>query len=167
MLAALRAVGAMTKSAYDAEIARTAARWLARVTPSTKNFVWIYAYANPADTAEDAAAALAAEASFQPVPRFKPLSLADEAIGRAYRFGGRTDDAIVALGRAASSCFPLDHPIEHTRAHFELGMAREAKGDLAGACDAYAVVAKRWGKAKPRSVTFGKARARMAALNCK
>jgi serine/threonine-protein kinase len=166
MLAAERAVGAITKSAYDAEIARTAERWSHRVTPSTRNFIWIYAYANPTETPADAAAALAVQPGFLPVPRFKPLSLADEAIGRTYALGGRIDDALVTLERAARSCFPLDHPIEHTQAHYELGMAREAKGDLAGACTAYAVVAKRWGKAKPKSVTAGRALARMGALKC-
>jgi eukaryotic-like serine/threonine-protein kinase len=167
MLTAERAVGAITKSAYDAEIARTVERWTARATPSTRNFIWVYAQANPVETASDAAAALAAQSGFLPVPRFMPLSLADEAVGRTYALGGRTDDAIVTLERAAHSCFPLDHPIEHTHAQYELGVAREAKGDVAGACAAYAVVTQRWGKAKPRSVTAARSSSRVAALKCK
>jgi serine/threonine-protein kinase len=167
MLAARRAVGAISRGTYDAEIARTVARWKARTTPSTRNFVWIYAYANPVESAADATSALTVQADYLPVPRFKPLSLADEAIGRTYRYGGRIDDAVTTLERASRSCFPLNHPIEHTRAHYELGMALEAKHDVPGACAAYAVVAQRWGKARPRSVTAGRALARMNALRCK
>jgi eukaryotic-like serine/threonine-protein kinase len=167
MLAARRAVGAISPSTYDAEIARTVERWKARATPSTRSFVWIYAYANPAESADDAAAALAVQGPFLPMPKFKPLSLADEAIGRTYALGGRTDDALATLERASLSCFPLDHPIEHTHAYYELGMTREAKGNVPGACAAYAVVKQRWGKAKPRSVTAERATRRMAALRCK
>ena len=167
MLASLRVVGAITKSAYDAEIARSVERWSSRATPSTRNFIWIYTYAVTAETPEDAAFALAERAKFEPLPKYKPLSLVDAAIGRTYLLGGRTADAIASLERATRDCFPVDHPIEHTRAHYYLGQAREAKGDVAGACAAYAVVRDRWGKAKPRSVTAKSAIARMAALKCR
>jgi len=166
MLEARLRAGAITRAAYDAELARTVDRWTGRVAPAVRNFVWIHAYAVPAETAAEAKVAVAHEAEFDPLPRFKPLSLADEAVGRTYALAGRTDDAIAALERATRSCFPLEHPIEHTRAHYFLGLAREAKGDAAGACAAYGVVRARWGDAKPRSVTGELAAARAAALRC-
>ena len=49
---------------------------------------------------------------------------------------GRSDLRGASLERATRDCFPVDHPIEHTRAHYYLGQAREAKGDVAGACAA-------------------------------
>jgi serine/threonine-protein kinase len=47
-------------------------------------------------------------------------------------------------------------------------MAREAKHDTKGACEAYGVVRERWGRGKPKSpsTTAQKALARMAALKC-
>jgi serine/threonine protein kinase/tetratricopeptide (TPR) repeat protein len=166
MLAARLKVGALSRGDYDAEIDRTVARWSERATPATRSFVWIYTFATPAETPADARAALARLGPFEPVPRFKPLSLADEAIGRTYLLAGRTDDALAALERATRSCFPLDHPMEHTRAHYALGLAREAKGDVDGACAAYRVVRRRWGGAHPRSITADLAAARVAALRC-
>jgi serine/threonine-protein kinase len=100
------------------------------------------------------------------MPRFKPLSLADEAVGRTYLLAGRADDALVTLERATRSCFPLEHPIEHTRASYALGLAWEAKGDTGAACAAYRVVRRRWGDAHPRSITADLAAARIAALKC-
>jgi len=47
-----------------------------------------------------------------------------------------------------------------------LGKAREATGDKAGACAAYAVVLRRWGHATPRSVTADEARAHARRVGC-
>jgi hypothetical protein len=112
MLAARLRIGDLSRADYDAEIAKTVARWTARASPSTRNFVWIYAYATPTETPADAEIAVARRADFEPVPKFKPLSLADEAIGRTYLLAGRTDDAVTTLSRATQSCYPLDFPIE-------------------------------------------------------
>jgi eukaryotic-like serine/threonine-protein kinase len=54
--------------------------------------------------------------------------------------------------------------IDHVHGIFALGEAREHAGDVAGARAAYEEVLRRWGKAKPRSVTADKARARLARL---
>ena len=166
MLAARLRVNAITRAEYDAELAKTVQSWTSRVPPTTRSFVWMYAYANPAETAIDAQVAVAREPEFDPLSRFKPLSLADEAIGRAYALAGRTDDAIATLTRATHTCFPVDFPIEHTRAHYFLGVAEEAKGDVPAACAAYRVVRERWGEARPRSVTAELAAARITALKC-
>ena len=166
MLVARRRAGLLSQAAYTAEIRKTVDRWLGRVTPATRNFVWIYGYVEPSETPDDARLAIAERARFEPVPKFKPLSLADEAIGRVYALAGQPDLALPALERATRSCFPLDHPMKYVRAHYELGLVREAKGDRDGACDAYGVVRSHWGEAKPKSVTFELALARINALKC-
>jgi serine/threonine-protein kinase len=166
MLAAAVRGGAMTPEASARELARIVKRWDARVDPSVRNFIWIYAYASPAETARDAASALAALPTYAPLPPYKPESLVDSDIGRTYMLAGKVDEAVPFLERASNNCFPLDHPIESTRAHYFLGLAREAKHDTKGACEAYGVVRDRWGAAKPPSVTGQKALARIAALKC-
>jgi serine/threonine-protein kinase len=57
-------------------------------------------------------------------------------------------------------------PFGHVHAALDLGRALEAKNDTPGACDAYAKVLARFGKAKPRSVSAEAARARRSALRC-
>ena len=69
------------------------------------------------------------------------------------------------LTAATQSCTALDFPWEHTRAHYWLGLAREALHQ-AGACDAYRVVVQRWGKASPPSITAKNALGKMKALGC-
>ena len=156
--------GALSAQAYESQMARAVADWEKRVNPQIRNFIWIDAFAAPTETPEEATAALARLGAYQPLPPFKPLSLADEAIGRTFALAGKNDDARAALERATHSCFPIDHPIEQTRAHYFLGLVREAGGDAPGACAAYRVVRDRWGAAKPRLVTAQKAMARIAAL---
>jgi serine/threonine protein kinase len=166
MLATRLHAGAMTQAAYDHELARTVARWQARVVPHLRNFIWNYAYAVPAETADEARLALEKRAPYEPLPPYTPLTLVGADLGRTYFLAGRIDDAVATLERATKNCFPVDHPLENTRAQYFLGLAREAKSDAAGACAAYGVVRDRWGHAKPRSVTAQKAMARMAALGC-
>ncbi len=166
MLAARLRVGALSRVEYEAELAKTVERWTGRTAPATRNFVWIYAYATPAETPADARTALARIADFEPVPKFKPLSLADEAIGRTYLLAGRTEEAIAALERATRDCFPVDHPIEHTRAHYFFLVSRARRRDVSRACATYRVVRERWGGARPRSITGDLAVARLAALKC-
>jgi serine/threonine-protein kinase len=158
--------GAITRAQFQTARAQTLKKWASRVEGDLRSFLWIYAYAAPAETPADAADAMAAIPDFAPLPAYKPLTLADAAIGRAYLLAGRVDDAIPPLETAARSCFIVDHPIESTRAHLWLGEAREAKGDKAGACAEYAVVRERWENAKPRPVTMERAAAHMTALGC-
>jgi hypothetical protein len=79
---------------------------------------------------------------------------------------GDADAALPALTRAAATCVAFDFPIASVRAQLFLGLAREAKGDTAGACAAYGEVIARWhGATKSRTVI--KARERATALGCK
>ena len=90
----------------------------------------------------------------------------DGIAGRTLLRGGRAADAIAPLRVAAARCDATEYPFEHTRAHLWLGQALEATGDKPGACDAYAVVLKRWGEARPASVTAATARERATKLAC-
>jgi tetratricopeptide (TPR) repeat protein len=86
--------------------------------------------------------------------------------GRALVLAGRIDEAIVRLENSISVCRGLTMAFRGTRSAYFLGMAREAKGNRDGACDAYRIVVSRWGHAKPRSVTGERALARARALGC-
>jgi serine/threonine-protein kinase len=94
------------------------------------------------------------------------MTLVDTAVGTTFLLGDRGDDALTWLEGATRSCHALDFPFEHTRAHYALGLAREAKRDAKGACAAYQVVVDRWGKTRPPSVTADRASARMKGLAC-
>ncbi len=166
MLASLLRAGAFGQRTFDEELARTLERWDRTIEPPSKPFIWIDAYAVPAETPADAQVAMAAREHYLPVPEYAPLALDEAAVGRVYLLAGRTAEALPVLARAAGSCFPLDHPIEHTRAAAFLGRAYEASGDVAKACAAYDVVRARWGSAKPRSVTAADALQRSVALHC-
>jgi predicted Zn-dependent protease len=86
--------------------------------------------------------------------------------GRTLLQGGRIDEAIAQLHDSTLACTAFIEPIVHTQAYLWLGEALEKKGDLKGACDAYAVVASRWGHATPRSTTAHEAQERADALGC-
>src|SRR5262249_7445959 len=90
----------------------------------------------------------------------------EEASGRVHLLAGGAEDATAHLRAAAAACDALLSPIESTRAHAELGLALEAKGDTAGACAEYAAVLARWRHLKPRSISREKADARAKALRC-
>jgi eukaryotic-like serine/threonine-protein kinase len=158
--------GRLTEDTYRVELARTVERWEKAIEPPSRPFIWVDAFALPAESTDDANAALAARERYLPIPVYAPLSLDEAAIGRVYLLAGRAAEALPVLERAVRSCFPLDHPLEHTHAAAFLGRAREATGDPAGACAAYDVVRARWGNAKPRSATATDALQRAAALGC-
>jgi serine/threonine-protein kinase len=88
-------------------------------------------------------------------------------LGEVYRLAGRLDDALPLLEAGARSCMTAYEPLWHVRAAFHLAQARDAKGDAAGACEAYGAVLARWGAASPRSTTAEQARARLRALKCR
>lgn len=162
---ALRA-GQLTRVEFAQKRAEWARAWEHKVTRDFRSYVWAHGYAATAETPEEAREAIAAMAAYEPLPSFFPKTLLEASLGSMFFLGGRNDEAATWLERAAKSCRVLELPIEHTRAHLWLGLAREAKGDKAGACAAYRVVRERWGKAKPRSVTAEKAAERMRAAGC-
>ncbi|WP_394834368.1 protein kinase [Pendulispora rubella] len=124
---------------------------------------WMLAYGESAKTRDDANDAL----------RILPEDATEEGldfsgrftVGRVYLLSGHAEKAIPFLDRAASACYAVIFPLEHTSANLHLGLAREQIGDVAAACAAYEVVLKRWGK-EPRSVSARRARERYGALGC-
>lgn len=125
-------------------------------------------YAVAVETPAEAREALAALDRYGRPPPYAedPRSDVTGAIGRTLLLGGRVDEALPMLERAAKACYSVRLPIEHVRASFFLGEARGAKGDVAGACAAYRAVLDRWDAARPRSVTAERARAQSKALAC-
>jgi serine/threonine-protein kinase len=166
LLAAALKAGKLARGDFGTQRAEWVRNWERKVTRDFKFYVWAHGYAGTVETADDAREALAALPAFEPIASFFPRTLVESSIGVTYLLGGRADEAVSWLDRAAKSCRVLELPVEHTRAHLWLGMAREAKGDKPGACAAYRVVRDRWGKAKPRSVTAEKAAERMRAAGC-
>ncbi len=129
---------------------------------------WVLGYATPASTRDEALEALAAAP--QPLPRVPTNQFHREGFGdpgKVLLLAGRSAEALPLLRVAASSCSALAAPLDHTWANLNLGLALEAVGDASGACVAYQVVLDRWGSAKPRSVSAGRARARSGALGCR
>jgi serine/threonine-protein kinase len=86
-------------------------------------------------------------------------------IGIALARAGQHARAVPWLRRAASSCRGWSMK-RYVDAHRWLGESLEATGDVKGACDAYGFVVRRWGTAKPRSVTAERAKERARALRC-
>jgi serine/threonine-protein kinase len=167
-IAVLRRGGVLAAS--DAEAQRTArvTWWEAHGQRTWHSLIWSTQYADGVETAEEARAAVAV------LPRYAPLLPAaleprmniDGAVGRTLLLAGRAGEALPHLERAARQCYGLRFPVEHVRASFDLGQAREATGQRDGACAAYRAVLDRWGEARPRSLTAERARERMRTLGC-
>jgi eukaryotic-like serine/threonine-protein kinase len=158
--------GRLTRADYLSRRAALLKSWTARVTPVSKNFLWLHVWARASGDAESAREAVAALPGYPPPPPFRPETSVDLDVGRTFLLAGDPGSAIRWLSPFTRSCTRFDHPIEHTRAFLELGRAHEQKGDTKSACAAYQVVIDRWGKAKPRSVTADAARERMKGLGC-
>jgi serine/threonine-protein kinase len=139
--------------------------WHARVLPNWHPYVWIDVQARAADDEESARVAVT-ELEGRSISPFNPLVPADARAGAAFALAGRWREATQYLDRAVHACDAVARPIEHTRASYFLGLAREHDGDTKGACAAYAAVIEHWKDARPRSVTFEKAAAHALALRC-
>jgi serine/threonine-protein kinase len=169
LCAAAFKAGKMTRAELGDRRAEWMRRWTARAARYYRPHLWMHGFAETVETeadAREALSALDAQGGAATIPVFAPRALSEEAIGRTYLLAGRADEALPWLDRATRSCAVLEQPMAHTRAHLWLGMAREARHDKDGACAAYRVVAARWGKARPRSVTADKAADRARALGC-
>ena len=166
LLAAALHAGKLARPDFTARRAEWVRGWEHKAPRELRRYLWAHGFAATVETAEDAREALAALPAFEPLPVFYPRSLAEASVGRTFLLGGKPEEGLRWLERAARSCKVLELPVEHTRAHLWLGMAREAQGDKAGACAAYRVVRDRWGKAKPRSVTWEATAKRMRAAGC-
>jgi len=159
--------GELTQAAFEAKRRAWLDLWRKKTSGAYASFLWIFAYAEPAETHDEATLALAALPDYAPIPPFAPQSIATAIVGETYWLADRPEDALPLLRRAAASCIALMEPVGHTRVQLVLGQALEARGDHEGACDAYGVVLQRWGHAKPASITAAKARERSLALGCK
>lgn len=126
----------------------------------------MHGYAAMVDSVADARAALDVLPRYQPLPPFRPASMADVDVGRTFLLAGRVDEALEWLSRSAADCGILWYGLDHVHATLALGEARTVKGDQAGACAAYAEVVSRWGQARPRSLSAERARAGLEALGC-
>jgi eukaryotic-like serine/threonine-protein kinase len=134
--------------------------------------VWLSAWAEPAQTADDARAALdvLARDTRLKLPKggenLFALPLADATAGHVFLLAGRPQDATPYLRRAVSNCRVLANPFAYVRARLDLGLALEQTGDTKSACAAYAEVLSRWGHATPRSVSAEAARDGVKRLHC-
>jgi serine/threonine-protein kinase len=167
MHAVLLHTGAETAAEFDAFRDRWLASWRAKTSDAYVGHLWIYGFALPAETPAEAERALAARASFPPLPPFLPQTLSLAHVAKASFLAGKTDDALPYLRRATRVCVGLEQPYLHAEAEIQLGSALDQKGDKAGACAAYRAVTDPWGNAKPRSVRAEQARALAAKAGCR
>jgi tetratricopeptide (TPR) repeat protein len=158
--------GRLTDAEWAAAREAWVARWTAALhTQGAERMVKIAAYVRAAETRE------AAQDAVDRLPGLLPLTVewaasGDFILGKAYFLAGRSDEALPYLERAAASCIGLESPVDTTRASLMLGHVLELKGDKARACAAYQAVLKRWGAAKPRSVSAEDARTAASRLGC-
>ena len=138
------------------------AGWRARLDATSWNqdgvIVWLGAYV----ALDDPPKARAIEA-IEALPKFGNHDLArldtsvrqsTPQIGATLLAAGRVEEAIAPLEKATRWC----RMVPSVHAFVALGEARAARGDVRAACDAFAVVERDWGNAKPRSVTLEAAR---------
>ena len=166
MLGALASAGAIPAGQVDSQRDDWLRARRAKTGTGYLGDLWVAAWAIPANTRDQAVAALAALPQFGGLPAFTPTMSGIGYAGHVYLLADRLDEAVAALRSGATSCTVLAEGIPNTHAWMELGTALEAKGDHDGACDAYRVVLSRWGHAKPRSITADAARAHSSALGC-
>ena len=165
MLSALVHSNAITPETFEERRQEWLRVWEKKTTEAFAHYVWVYAHAVPAETPDDAKAALAALPKYAPLPPFLPQTLSVAQVGQTYLLAGKPIEALPFLKKACTSCMALYKPIAHTRAHLRLGDALAATGDAKGACASYKVVLDRWGS-EARSVTAREARARRTSLRC-
>jgi tetratricopeptide (TPR) repeat protein len=167
-LAVLRRAGRVSQA--EVQAARDAWRKsMAEVdlVPNARWRTWVWTFAVPARTPDEAREALEEATDFSPVPvTLETSETATLAVGRVYLLAGRLDEAIPALRRAAALCFAPSEIIAHIRANELLGEALEATHDKEGACRAWGEVLSRWPAPKPRSITVDAAREGMKRLGC-
>jgi serine/threonine-protein kinase len=166
LLRVARSAGALGRADVAARRDAWLEGWSARATPVSRSYLWLHGWAGTTLGPDEAKEALAARASFGPLPPYRAQTMIDAAAGATFLLGGEIGEATRWLEEATRTCSTLSFPMEQTRAHLLLGKAREAAGDRAGACAAYRKVVDRWGRAKPRSVTADHARARAGKLGC-
>jgi serine/threonine-protein kinase len=165
MLLVQRKAGSIDGATFDRRRDEWVSSWQRRLQGKAGAYALLHGWAATAETKDDATRGVEALGSM-PLPAFAPKTMGPSFIGHTYLLAGRNAEALPLLERGAASCQALDLPYPYVRTLLWVGQAREANGDKAGACRAYASVVERWGKARPRSITADEARARMTALRC-
>jgi serine/threonine-protein kinase len=168
MLQVERIAGVLPESEWTA----ARARWMDSARSANimaSEDIWVAAMAMPVMSSEEAREAVQSmPASLGSRPAWqviRTLELSSAFIGHALLEAGRVKEAQTYLREATASCFEIDEPITHTQAHLWLGQALEQEGDTGGACQAYEVVVKRWGR-EPSSKSAALAKKRVKALGC-
>jgi hypothetical protein len=155
--------GAITRAKFE----EFRGAWTARNMTVEPQFRWVDGYAIPAETAEDALAALAAKPDLHPlISILHLLPSRAEPVGRVYSLGHR-EEGTSYLVKASTSCAILDgsEAIFSTWASFDLGRALEERHDRPEACAAYQRVLDRWSGAATSRTAFN-ARVRRRGLHC-
>jgi serine/threonine-protein kinase len=153
----------------DTELGEKLERWRSqtRARGFGEGIVWFESQVIPARTPQQAQKAVAERPEHFVVAQVGDNQLAWDALGRLYRLSGDFSTARRLLTTATKSCTLLLYPMAHLHAYAELGETCEALDDEAAACAAYQKVLRYWGRARPRSETADRARARSRALGCK
>jgi eukaryotic-like serine/threonine-protein kinase len=159
---ALRVAGAVDQGELERLRREWRHGWNERAGPWLRGHVWVKSLAF-LTTPEEAAGAVAERAA---LPAFAPLMLIDAPVGRVLLDAGRADDALPHLERAVADCRTFSFPVEHVWAWLDLGRAREAVGDEAGACAAYQEVTRSWADARPPALSAHAAARASARLGC-
>jgi serine/threonine-protein kinase len=139
--------------------------WEERLPASLRGALWLVGYSAPTTSPEDAREALQALPAYAPPPTPWGSFRLEPGPGKVYLLAGDAASATPHLASLVDSCSALKAPVAHTMAAYYLGMAREAQGEVAGACAAYKMVLQRWARAKA-STTAASARERASALQC-
>ena len=167
LIAAAERAGVMTPEAARQRLDERVAFWRPYLHPFYRGYVFAYVVARAAATPERARETLASEAAYRPAPAHYFTAPGDAYLGAIHSLAGDARGALPHLEHAARSCDAVWFPIDWMHSQLQLGKAREATGDVSGACQAYAVVVERWAGAKPRSLSAELARARSRALSCR
>jgi eukaryotic-like serine/threonine-protein kinase len=151
----------------EAEVRPTRDAWYRAQTlgtPLDKARAWWLAYAMGVESEGEAREALAVRPANAPWSNHRPWM--DESTGRALWVGGHRAEALPYLERTFKSCNQLEIVMSAMRTNLLYGQALEAAGDHERACEVYGTITRRWGEAKPRSVTAEEARRHAQWLGC-
>jgi tetratricopeptide (TPR) repeat protein len=166
MLAAQRRTGAIDDATFQQRRDAWLADWESRLPSFYSYDLWLRGFASVVESPDDARRAIAVMERFGVMRAYGPILTAAADEGHAWLLSGDAARALPLLERATSACTELREPIATARAWLWLGQAREALGDKAGACAAYAAASRRWIKATPRARTVELASSRASALAC-
>jgi serine/threonine protein kinase/tetratricopeptide (TPR) repeat protein len=126
---------------------------------------WNLAWGSLVETREEAFEAIAHLPRDEPMPIGTRRGIGlDFNLGKVYALAGRADDAIPPLQRVTGTCLTLDNTLFVVRARYYLGLAYEAKNEIALAKSAYERTLATWPKSSG-SRTLKRAEDRLKALS--